>query len=240
MAKFCTNCGRPLNEGEVCNCVANTVATASSKASFDAKDSMNVVMTLIKGLFTKPVEAIKEYINSDNTILSSILIVLSGIATGLFGIVLVKEVFGSIMGLFMGGYSSLLTGSLNMEIPYFKIFLLVAIAVIIVYFLQAAIAYVVANKFFKIDMNFKNMMHLFAAISVFTTLAVLVSILGVYVSMYIVYACLFASSIFTTVVLALTLRETFKAEASHVMYVIFSTMFIVTAITLFVVPKLFA
>ena len=60
MAKFCTKCGKKLEEGQVCSCEAKaTKATSSNNGGFDVKECANSYLDMLKGIFTKPVETIK-------------------------------------------------------------------------------------------------------------------------------------------------------------------------------------
>ena len=235
MAKYCTNCGKKLEDGKECTCVKEK----NHSVSFDLKESIDQTVVLVKDLFVKPTDAVKHYVSNDNLVLSIILLVLGGIITGLFGMVLVKELVGIALGMMFGGSSSLFGSSIHSEIPYLQVFFITTISVIIVYLIQAAITFVVGNKCFKIEMNYKNMVHLFAALSIFNTFALLISIIGIYISIYIVYGLLLASSIMTLAVLILSLKKVWKMQESHLMYTVLATILLTVFLVLLIVPKLF-
>lgn len=237
MAKFCTNCGKKLQDGEVCTCVKEKTSMASS---FDVKESIDQTLDLVKGLFLKPTETIKKYVNQDNMILSIILLVLGAVISGLFVLVLLKEVIGVAFGMLFGASQSLFSSSMNMEIPYFKVFLITTLVAVATYFLEALIAFVFSNKWFKVDVDYKKMIHLFAALSVFTSLAFLASILGVYISFYIVYGLLLANFIVRTIVFAISLKEIWNTSEAHTMYTVLGTILITVLLVVLIVPKLFA
>ena len=57
MANFCTNCGRQLNDGEVCNCTANTI----NNNQFDRNNiALNIDsatdMTIVGNRFDRSIE----------------------------------------------------------------------------------------------------------------------------------------------------------------------------------------
>lgn len=230
MAKYCTNCGKKLEDGEVCTC--------KKELSFELKESLEQVVELGKGLFLKPVDAIKKYVEHDNIILSIIIIVLGGIVAGLFALTFVKEVIGIALGMIFGSASSIFGSSMNMNISYVPVFFITMFSVIVIYFLQAAITYVIGNKCFKIEFDYKKMVHFFAALSIFTTLALLLSIVGIYLSIYIVYGLFLTASIMTTVVFALSLKKIWKAKEEQVMYTVVITVLTVTLLVLLILPRL--
>lgn len=98
MAKFCTQCGRPLSEGEVCNCmgdnndnlqmeqdlVQSTSEQQVNETIQKTKTELNNAFTIAKSIIKCPVTGTVELTKS-NTILSSIIfILLQGILTGVF------------------------------------------------------------------------------------------------------------------------------------------------------------
>ena len=86
MAKFCTQCGRPLSEGEVCNCtvdnndnlqmeqdlVQSTSEQQVNETIQKTKTELNNAFTIAKSIIKCPVTGTVELTKS-NTILSSII-----------------------------------------------------------------------------------------------------------------------------------------------------------------------
>ncbi len=230
MAKFCTNCGKKLQDGEVCTC--------KKEMKVQIKESLRQVFELGKGLFLSPTDTVKKYVEQSNIWLSIILLVIGGLVSGIFSLIFVKEIVGFALGM-MFGVSSLFGSSLTMEIPYLQIFMSIVITVIIIYFTEAFVAYLMLNKWFKIDFDYKKMIHLFAALSIFTTLAFLISIVSIYLSIYIVYGLLLTAGIMTTVVFALSIKKIWKVKDEQVMYTVVITLLTVTLLILLVIPRLF-
>lgn len=64
MGNFCTQCGRPLQEGEVCNCTAQAapnpvtpVQAAPSQSSREIKQGFENLVTALKTVWKNPAEA---------------------------------------------------------------------------------------------------------------------------------------------------------------------------------------
>ncbi len=196
MAKFCTKCGKSLTEGEVCNCtpvvqpepnVQPVVAQATSVAVAPQGNSLvNDCINIIKNFFKKPVDTLEENINENKFTNAMVMIVLNGLATGLFVVVLIKEVLGSMMGLLMGGYGSyaslMMGSSYQVEIPYFKYFIIVAIVGIVMQLLLGAAAYLISDKMFKGNTNIKKMITLFGFSSIILTAGLLVASICLFIN----------------------------------------------------------
>ena len=104
MAKFCTNCGKKLEEGKACDCQANVVA--SNNGGFDFNATINSYIEMVKGIFVKPVDTIKKFATSSNFVLGLIAILLNCIVCGVFLYCFISEAM-EVVGLLMGGYGSL-------------------------------------------------------------------------------------------------------------------------------------
>ena len=122
MAKFCTKCGKKLEEGEVCTCSQNTAKTSTSAAagSVDFNQLFNDYVNIIKGIFTRPSDTIKEYAKGGKMLLGIIALVINCLVSGLFFYFFMDKAFGGLMGMF-GGYGSLMS-SAGMSLPFGRIF----------------------------------------------------------------------------------------------------------------------
>ena len=61
MAKFCTKCGKELEEGKNCDC-SNSTTNTNTASAIDFKECGNDCLNLVKGIFVKPVETIKDFV----------------------------------------------------------------------------------------------------------------------------------------------------------------------------------
>lgn len=212
MAKYCSNCGRKLKEGEKCDCMANT-------SSVDLQGGFNHALELFKGMFTKPVDTIKSHTNASNFALSSIIIVIMGIITGLFAMLLTKETIDSsaLFSYGIGGMSSFI------EIPYFRIFIITTILLIALYYLQALILHLVAGKMFKANIDYKESFNFLTSLVVYTLAGIIISFIGVLISPMVVIIIMAIVMMFNLTTFALGIKETFKLNDAKTMYSIILT-----------------
>ena len=75
MAKFCTKCGKKLEDGQVCDCTKTVSQSASqantgsqSTGNIDFNRGLNDYLDIIKGIFTKPADTIKKYAQSNKVL----------------------------------------------------------------------------------------------------------------------------------------------------------------------------
>lgn len=232
MAKFCTNCGKKLKDGEVCDCTkTNEVET------FDVNGILKKSLEVLKGIFTKPVDTLKKYVKGNDFLLSVIFVVIAGISTGLLTLALVKVIMSSVATALGYGLSYGL-GSISNEIPYFRVFLVTAIISVGIYFLEALVLWLITGKCLKEKVDYKKAFNLLAPISIYTTVAMLLSILGAYISLYIVIALIGASGIMNLVSIALGVKEVFKVDANKVAYVLVGSK-LITLLILVIIAAIF-
>lgn len=171
MAKYCTKCGKKLEEGKTCDC--NKITKVASNTLFSE------CLDIVKNFFKKPIDTLEE--NIDDSKLNSALVMIgfNAIAVGLFVIVVLKELFSSLMGLMMGfgSYNSMLGlgTTTQMNIPYVKYFFIVIVVTIIITFLIALCSYLLAEKLFKGKTSIKKMITLFGFSSIISTASLLVA-----------------------------------------------------------------
>ena len=110
MAKFCTKCGKKLEDGQVCDCEKKKAGAKAAKTEekvvatetapttgIDFNWYANSYLDIIKGLFTKPVDAIKKYATSKNLGLGLVSMVIACIVMGIFPYCFATEGTVSIM-----------------------------------------------------------------------------------------------------------------------------------------------
>ncbi len=100
MAKFCTKCGKKLEEGKKCNCEKVNAEKAETNkevtknlSQINAKDTAGTVVEVAKGIFTKPVNTIKKLANPKNFNLGLIILAAAIIAQALFMSMSLRETF---------------------------------------------------------------------------------------------------------------------------------------------------
>ena len=227
MAKFCTNCGKKLKEGEVCNCAKKNVSTNTSTT--DINGYLNKIWDVMQKMFKAPIDCVKEYTKEDNFIVSIILVIVSGISFGLFSLALIKNVYANVMdsmGYGLGSFMSMQTP----EIPYFKCFLIVSLLSIGMYFLEALVLWLVCDKGFKVNIDYKKSLNVIAPISIYMTLASLLSIIGVYLAFWIVLILILVAGILRITTLTLSLKESVKVDQNKIGYAMIAILTIPTLV----------
>ena len=96
MGNFCTQCGRPLQEGEVCNCTAQAapnpaptpapVQAAPSQSSREIKQGFENLVTALKTVWKNPAEAASALAKKESWLAALILIAAQALFSGLFAL----------------------------------------------------------------------------------------------------------------------------------------------------------
>lgn len=233
MAKFCTKCGKALKEGEICSCAQTVqpVATSASQGNGLVNDCINI----IKNFFQKPVDTLQENISENNFTNALVMIALNGLAIGLFVVVLMKQVLGSMMSLFTmgtyGSYASLMGSSYSVEIPYFKYFIIATIVGIIMQLLLGAASYLVSDKMFKGNTNIKKMITLFGFSSIILTAGLLVASICLFINTTLGLFVYLIASILNTYYVCKGLEFSCKTDRNKLGYVLVLTYAAVLLVT---------
>lgn len=101
MAKFCTNCGKKLNKDGKCDCKVEEKEIVTEEVT-ESKFSkiLNECILIIKGMFIRPVDTMKDYAKRSKFDLGMILIIINCLLFGLFIYLLMKKGAVSINDLF--------------------------------------------------------------------------------------------------------------------------------------------
>lgn len=227
MAKFCTNCGKKLDKNEVCDCKEK-----NHKIDIDYSGYLNTLVDLVKGMFQKPIETMKNRYKSKDIIFSNGLLIGGSIIFGLFVMLLLKETVGSLFG-FMS------MTNLSFDFPYFRVLLTVTFLMLVTYYLITLILQLFIKYVFKKDVDYKYILNIISTISIYVTLASLISIILVFISLYLVYALLLIVGILIIICLTFALKETVGLDDMKVIYTIIATLLIIVFINWLVMPRLF-
>ena len=164
---------------------------------------------------------------------------LNAIAVGLFVLVLVKELLGSIMGLMMGSYGSLMgLGSAQMEIPYVKIFFIVFVVAIVVTLLIALCSYLLAEKLFKGNATIKGMVTLFGFSSIISTVTLLAASILSFVNITIGIIVYTAGSLLNTYYNYKGLEFACNVDRNKLGYVLMPSVLVVSLVVGYLLPKI--
>lgn len=229
MAKFCTNCGKKLKDGEVCDCKKVEISTK------DFNSYMTSLLNVLKGMFVKPIDALKSFIADSNFVLALIILLIAALSTSAMTLVLIKQLYGQI-GLLGGGMMGLALSSV--EIPYVKIFFITLFVSIVVYFILAGMLYLVGSSILKGETTFKKIITLLASSSVVNIVGIILTTLIMLVSFKIAIVIFMISSLLYMFYLYQGMKFTFKIDENKLAYILTSALVITDIIVIFVLPKL--
>lgn len=206
--KYCSKCGRQLMDGEICNC--DQQAGMQYGADYSAYNQypyeqqgqvqgqvqmQDVVKQNAKGFFNKilellksPVEQGKNFVFSGDIVTAVIMIVMQGIASGLFAIVMCTKaqgIFDKITGMMYGSSSAadIMQMKAMLKMPVFKAFLITLIISVILTFILAGII-MIFNNISHSQLIFKNVISLVSLRSIVASIIVLVGCIAAFINIY--------------------------------------------------------
>jgi len=172
MAKFCSNCGKKLEEGKICDCKQN--------AGVIDNELVSKGINIIKNIFVKPIDTIKEYTHAKNFTFSLILTAIMSFLTALFMMPVVKEFSVLIYGVSeMTLYNSFVQA---IEIPYLKIFFGSFIISFALTFVFTGVLYLTNTIMFKGKADFKTIYSLYGVCSIITSASLAVGTILVFLN----------------------------------------------------------
>ena len=241
MAKFCTKCGKKLEDGKPCDCckeeVKKEVVVESKTNGFDFNKCVNSYIEMVKGIFVKPIDTIKKFATSSNFVLGLIALAINCIVSGIFLYCIAKESINLISS-FTGGYSSLLAMSSSIDVPFMKTFLYGILFMAVGFSVTALMIYVMAGVIFKDKIDMKKAFSLVGVCSVFTTVTTIVSIILNYISIKLMMVVLLISGIFYLTHLYQGVQETTEVDKNKLAYVFVPAISVATFVVVYVLPKI--
>lgn len=254
MAKFCTKCGKKLEDGQVCDCEKGKkekveVVTTSAGSGTDIKESFMDCVNVFKKIFTKPIDAIKEFVTENKLVSGIIMIIVAALSTGLYKIATLKNMYEATspdsfnMSDFSDLLSNALSGNLGSAQPdYFKEFLTTSLTNLAEYALIALIGYFVITAIFKGKAVWKNIV-VAVGISLSVVLAanlinsVLVFIDGEVIGYIRGYVTSFAS-ILSMLILYKSLKEVVEVDKNK-LFAVVASMSVFATVVIDIANKIF-
>lgn len=228
MAKYCTNCGKKLKEGEKCDCKKdNTLNNETTQKAID----------LVRGMLYTPIDTIRDFTKKSSFNLAMILVGILSVITGLFTMSLCKNGLNYSMQLAYSGLDSFMPKSI--EIPYMKIFFTFLVLVFALSFVYAFILYLVNTMIFKREADFKEVFSMYGVCSIISSLGILASTILVFVNMTL-GMIVFALSIILSVVYSyhgLKFLGTKDENKYGYIYLLTNVLFYVV---IFIISKIFS
>jgi len=222
--------------------VAPSTATASS---IDFKESGKDCLDVLKGIFTKPIETIKNFVVDSKYIAGIIMVVVTAIASGLYKIATLKSMYGSSTGkgFNMNDLSSVLSGNLGLEEPnYLKEFFTTFAYNLVEYAAIAFIGYLIVSKLLKGKTSWKQMINAVGVAFSIVCLGYLVNSILVFVDAEFVgylrsYVSTFAKMA-SVLILYKGVAETAEVDKNK-LYIWVPAMFVVGSAVIDILDKIF-
>ena len=252
MAKFCTKCGKKLEEGQVCDCSKNTKKeekVVETTTKVDIKESLMDCVDVFKKIFTKPMDAIKNFVCENKYVSGIIMILVAALSAGLYKIATLKNMYSAsnadsfTASDFTDLLNSALSGGLSSAEPeYLKEFMTVFVTNLAEYALIVLIGYLIISKLLKGTASWKHIVTA-VGISLSVVLAanvlnsVLVFIDGEFIGNIRSYVVSF-TSILSTLILYKSIKEVAGVDKNK-LFVSVASMSVFATVVVDVVQKLF-
>ena len=200
----------------------------TQKGDFDIQASMKAILNAIKGVFTKPIDAIKEFVTDNNFIAGIIMIICAALTTGIYKLAILKRSYDGI--------------SKYYKPEYLKEFFTTFGEHLLQYALLAIFGYLIISLIFKGKTTIKQMaaavgISLSLVIISYLASSILVFIDAEVVTHIISYIHLFAS-IYTYLIMFIAVKEVGEIDKNK-LFLSVACMFIAASIGMDIYSKLF-
>lgn len=240
MAKFCTKCGKKLEDGMTCDCAKKETATSVKEevvASKSANDIVNSLIDIVKGIFVKPIDTIRKYADDSNMLLGFILMAINSLITGIMVYFLAKESMGLLTS--MMGFGSLYSlSSASIEIPFFKVVGYVFLIMAVYFVVLAFVSYLVSNKLFKADTTWKKVVASVGVCSMLTSITSIVAIICIYISMKVFAIVVMLAAILFLGYYYHSIKISSDIDENKQGYTFISALAIALFVALYLLPKI--
>ncbi len=149
--KFCTKCGKELNEDETCSCMTDAKEEIISVNKEAMKSYGKKFVDTIIGMFKNPKTTIEQEVEAKDTTSNVIMLLAIAITFGLY-----------VIGMCQTAFSSLGSVSNIIDIPYFKIFLYGVIIYFILSFVPILAAFILARIIGNQKFDFRKSISLYS------------------------------------------------------------------------------
>lgn len=235
MAKFCTKCGRPLEEGTTCSCEATVKENTVSTGVKDANWYVTSFMDIVKGIFTKPIDTIKKYATEEYFVLGVIALIINSLITGLMTYFTLEQSTDMLSGMF--GFASY--GLQTVEIPFMRVFLTISIFMVVAFLVSALMIYVMSALLFKANTNIKKCISLVGVCSVLTLITSIVAIVCIYLSMKLFIIVLLLAGVLYLCHMYHGIQAITDIDENKQGYTFLVSVAVATFVVLYILPKLF-
>lgn len=237
MTKFCTKCGKKLEDGKPCDCESkeNKKVEEVEVVSNTASNYVNDYLDALKGIFTKPVDTMKKYAKSSNFILSLIMIGINSIVFGLFAFFFAKESVNLVASL--SGYGSLMRGY-SIDVPI-SVFFIAVLLMAVFFFCLSGLLHLIGSALTKKESDFKAIMGLIGVNSIFTTITTLVAFVFLFLSKWITMLIIAIAGIIYLLNTYHGFVGLTKIDKNKICYVFTGAYVVTLFLVCYVLPKIF-
>ena len=174
MAKYCVKCGSPLDEGQVCSCMANQQPvqqpvdnmvqqpvqnTTTSVNMEQTKNFVKNLLDLVVSVFKQPYTAAVNYVRSNDILTSIILFVIQGLLTGIMIVTVMNRAIDEIMN----GLGGMVKGAVDLN-PVGTVIVALLISVVLSFAYAAVL--LLATLIFKVQVNYTQCIRIMGVRSV--------------------------------------------------------------------------
>ncbi len=230
MSQFCSNCGRPLEEGTICSCrhrqtsadlsfipEDGDVGGSTIMQQNDVRQFLMSMWSLVKMFATNPLKSIVDSARTEDFKVGLFFVAVQALAASLTSVILINRV--------MKSFSSLMFGSLyglggGIDIPYLSIFIKVILFVVVQFFLLIGLFYLGSKFIAKKTGSIKGLIAATGISSIPMTASILASlVIGLIVPSLIFYIMILGI-IFGLVLNYISLRETFDIPENKAVLIV--------------------
>lgn len=239
MAKFCTRCGKPLEDGKPCDCKQEeTVSNQSKKVNVDtttntnANNLVNDYFDIVKGMFKTPAKTIKKYAKEENFNLALISIALTAVLFGVMVHCMLNAILKAI-GMSMNSINTLLEATKTALSTYGMNFsidtnfgLKAGIAMGVISFVIVGIEYLMHSIVYKKAIDAKRIISMVGISQVFYCIGLLITIVISFINSYLAMISLLFFSLCFFVHLHQGIIEISDLDQNQLVYTITATLLI--------------
>lgn len=229
MSKYCTKCGRPLQEGELCECQIQE----KQQSSLRHNDLANELIGFLKGFLNNPLEKSNSYIEEENIVLAVLFILVQAVTTAIFGAFIDGKII-NIIEKTVGSITSLFSTTIELDKPYVSVFFSTFFLSLLLSLILGLIL-LCTFRVLKANISTKKVLSLVSLRSfiviVFNILALIFGLISVGLGIAIFFASGIAALILITIIL------TNKNDNKKFYYAITIATLIFVALTLLIMAK---
>ena len=245
MAKFCTKCGKKLEDGQVCDCGKKTkekeeVVVTTTKEAQDLSQMANQFVDVAKGLFTHPIDTIKKYSGEKYFALGLAMMIINSLVMGFFIWLVVKELVGmvSTLGMYFGSMMEYDLSELGeVKVPI-SVLLKSAVFGLVGFATNAGMLYVFAGPIMKGKENVKQFFSLVGVCSTLTTVTTLIACVLMYISVQVTVIFMVLAAILYFTYLYHGLVETTDINKNRLGYVYTASLAVSAFVVFYILPKI--